>query len=147
MGLLQEQVPQLPCSPTAQFPEARVAEHGASSHFPAWGKQECCGMLCLQTNGLREFAAHVLCSSVWFSRAQINEIFQAIYRKYISLNLPHFILYNYPASMVATFVSSALVLKGFLTQENCVLVGEEKNPLSKKTLNPREDSAMACLFI
>lgn len=33
--------------------------------------------------------------------------------------------------MVVTFVSSALVLKGFLTQEICVSVGE-KSPSKKK---------------
>lgn len=74
MGLLQEQVPPLPCSPAAQFPEAKVAEHGGVSHFPAWEKRACCRMLCLQTNALREFAAYVICFSVWFSSAQINQV-------------------------------------------------------------------------
>lgn len=51
------------------------------------------------------------------------------------MNLPHFVLYNYPASMVVTFVSSALVPKGFLTQETCVSVGE-KNPSKQKKPQP-----------
>lgn len=35
--------------------------------------------------------------------------------------------------MVVTFVSSALVLKGFLTQEICVSVGEKSPSKQKKT--------------
>lgn len=48
------------------------------------------------------------------------------------MNLLPFILYNYPACMVVTLVSSAFVLEQFLIQEPCIS-DEGKKTLKRKT--------------
>jgi len=49
------------------------------------------------------------------------------------LSIPPFILYNYPACVVVTLVSSAFVLKGFLIQETCVSEEGKKSQQQNKT--------------